>query len=77
MGMIKGIAVTLIDKVETGKDLFETQFMKIRKSWSITSWFPTPHRMILLISFFEEKKQSNLAIPKRILYWKIKKVRFW
>lgn len=77
MGMIKGIAVTLIDKVETGKDPFGNPIYE-DKEIVVNNVLVSPTSsddIVNQLTLTGKKAIYTLAIPKRILMiGKIKKL---
>lgn len=80
MGMLKGITVTLIDKVETGKDPFGTPIYE-DKEIEVSNVLVSPTSsddIVNQLTLTGKKAIYTLAIPKEDTHdWENKKVRFF
>lgn len=80
MGMIKGIAVTLIDNVETGKDPFGNPIYE-DKEIEVNNVLVSPTSsddIVNQLTLTGKKAIYTLAIPKEDTHdWENKKVRFF
>lgn len=80
MGMIKGITVTLIDKVETGKDPFGNPIYE-DKEIEVNNVLVSPTSsddIVNQLTLTGKKAIYTLAIPKEDTHdWENKKVRFF
>ncbi|WP_270219919.1 hypothetical protein [Lactococcus lactis] len=80
MGMLKGITVTLIDKVETGKDPFGSPIYE-DKEIEVNNVLVSPTSsddIVNQLTLTGKKAIYTLAIPKEDTHdWENKKVRFF